>query len=55
MMPLSAAPKREGHRSSVSKVVVAGLKNAAASPWVVACSSFLVTALFIQADRLTFL
>jgi hypothetical protein len=52
MMPASTAPKRDDHAPSVSKAIAA-LKNAAASPWAVACSSFLVTALFIQVDRLT--
>ena len=55
MTPVSAAPKREGHASSVGKVLVAGLKNAAARPWVVACSSFFMTAVFIHVDRLTLL
>lgn len=54
MMRVFAAPKREGHASSVSKGAVARLKNVASSPWGVACSSFLMTALFIQIDRPTF-
>ena len=54
MMHSFTASQRKRKASPLRNVTVAKLKRLAIGPWGVACSSFLVTALFIQADRLTF-
>jgi hypothetical protein len=57
MTPLSAAPNRKRARDPLSadKIAVADrLSRLAASPWALACSSFLLTALLIRSDGLIF-
>ena len=56
MMPLFGASKRKpGRDPAVSQITFRErLRKLASSPWVVSCSSFVVTALLIQSDRLTF-
>jgi hypothetical protein len=57
MTSLFAVSKRKrDHGSAVVRELkfAERLKRIAASPWAVSCSSFLVTALLIRSDRLTF-
>ena len=57
MTSLFAVSKRNrDHRSAVVRALTftERLKRIAASPWAVSCSSFLVTALLIRSDGLTF-
>lgn len=57
MMPLFGASKRKLGRDlpPVSEIAFSErLQKLASSPWVVSCGSFVVTALLIQSDRLTF-
>jgi len=56
MMPLLGASKRKlDGGPPVSQITFRErLRKLASSPWVVSGSSFVVTALLIQSDRLTF-